>query len=217
MRGYWLRIAFGALVIFLVGYAGVWFFRTQVVDRVRSVTHSADPIRIPLAFLPFNVDGQRLGTFQRLTIDRETPEIVSAFHVRVKLADSIDPATLSGCRITTASPTQLDITEGFRCLGAEESDSGFVIFGEVLFRGAGNTMVSVPLLLDEAAASDLRHSAPEIARAQRDVARAEAQAARAEAERIRVEARIRTDSIAAAVRERVSPSSTPPPPPPGSP
>lgn len=196
MRGYWFRIGLGALAVFLVGYMGVWLVRSQIVDRAHRMTDSSDPIRIPLAFLPFNVDGERWGTFQRITITRESPQAVSGFHVRVRLADGIDPSRLEACRLTAVDLDRFDLADGFRCLVDTGADSGYVAFGEVMFRGPGGTMITVPLLLDEGTVRELRANGAELARTQGEVARAEAEAARAEALRTRMEVRVRSDSAA---------------------
>ncbi len=55
------------------------------------------PITIPLAFIPFKVDGKDLGTLSRLQILRSSPKQVEAVNFRVKLADSIGDERLSQC------------------------------------------------------------------------------------------------------------------------
>lgn len=215
MRWYWIRILAGALAVFLAGLAVVWLVRDNVVRPVGNLTRSADPIRIPLAFVPFMLDGERYGTFQRLTIARESPRIIQAFHIRVRLTDSIAPASLAGCRLTTASPTGFNLSEGFRCLTPDASDSGLVAFGEVRLVGQGSSETTVPLLLDEIAVQSLREAGEEVTRTQRELMVAEEAAAKAEAQRIRLEVKVKTDSIARAVRERVQDGARPPSAPPG--
>lgn len=182
MRAYWVRILFGAMLVFLVGYAGIWFGRTRIAPSARSLAHTAESIRIPLAFLPFHIDGERHGTYQRVVIDRSSPRGIRGFNVRVRLADSIDPESLSLCRLTPGSGGEVDLAAGFRCLDPEESDSGLVPFGEVLLAGAGTQLVAVPLLLPESAVRELRRGEQGLDRTQRDVVAAEAAAARAAAD-----------------------------------
>ncbi len=96
MRNYWLRIAFGALAIFGVGMV-LWSMIRAGRSRVEEVVHSDSPITIPLAFIPFKVDGRDLGTLSRLEILRRAPNQVEAVNFRVKLADSVDENTLATC------------------------------------------------------------------------------------------------------------------------
>ena len=96
MRTYWLKIAIGALAVFAVGMA----FRAAflaVKARVRAVARSSDPISIPLAFVPFRLEGERLGTFDRAVLIRKSPKQVSSIRLGVKLTDSAASSRLSGC------------------------------------------------------------------------------------------------------------------------
>ncbi len=70
MRNYWLRIALGAVAIFIVGMIGVTLAR-QGVGRVRHVVEGSGPISVPLAFIPFHLNGQKLGTVSRVVLLRE--------------------------------------------------------------------------------------------------------------------------------------------------
>jgi hypothetical protein len=212
MRAYWTKIFLGALAIFVVGYAAIAFARSRVVRPVRGMVHSTDPIAIPLAFIPFVVDGNRFGTFQRLTIDRETPRSLRAFRLRVRVPNTEDPTALAECRMTPVTAGRFEVADGFRCLGPEDSDSGLVPFGEIRLSTQSGTVVVVPLLLDEAIVTTLREEGREFARAQRDILRAEEAAARAQADRARAEARILADSIQQAVRERLQRPGGPPDP-----
>ena len=62
-----------------------------------AIAESDAPITIPLAFIPFKVDGRELGTLSRLQILRSSPKQVEAVNFRVKLADSIGDEQLSQC------------------------------------------------------------------------------------------------------------------------
>lgn len=96
MSRYWMRIIFGALGIFLVGTAAYYGVRSGK-QRVQRVVESDAPITIPLAFIPFKVDGKELGTLSRLQILRSSPKQVEAVNFRVKLADSIADERLAQC------------------------------------------------------------------------------------------------------------------------
>ena len=96
MRNYWIRIVLGALGVFAVGMA-VIFVARKVIAKAKTVAESSDPITIPLALVPFRLDGSRLGTFDQAVLMRKSPKEVSALHLSVKLADSAGAARLAGC------------------------------------------------------------------------------------------------------------------------
>ena len=96
MSRYWLRIVLGAMAIFLGGTALYYGVRSGK-RRVEQVVESDAPITIPLAFIPFKVDGHVLGTLSRLQIIRSSPKQVEAVNFRVKLTDSIGDDRLSQC------------------------------------------------------------------------------------------------------------------------
>lgn len=196
MRGYWLKIVLSAMVIFAVGYGAVWVVRTQV-SRVRHTIESSEPITIPLAFLPFVLDGEKVGTYRGVRIIRSTPKTVSEVHLRVRLADSVTAARFEGCRLTTQNRSSFSPEEGLRCLGAASSDSTLLPFGDVTFEVQGGERLVRPLLLDSAVVADLRERRAEAAVSQ--IGRHEAEAARARTE----SARRLGDSIRAAVEAKV--------------
>ena len=87
MRNYWMRIALGAAAIFVVGMIGVSLVR-RGLGTVHGVVHGSGPISIPLAFIPFQLHGDKLGTLQRVTLQREAPNRVTSVELEVKLSDS---------------------------------------------------------------------------------------------------------------------------------
>ena len=64
MQRYWLRIALGALAVFVLGMTAISIYRNGRA-KVEELANSADPITIPLAILPFQVDGDRMGRIER--------------------------------------------------------------------------------------------------------------------------------------------------------
>ncbi len=121
MRNYWLRIVLGALAIFGVGMV-LWSMVRAGRHRVEEVVHSDGPITIPLAFIPFKVDGRDLGTLSRLEILRRAPGEVEALNFRVKLADSVNENTLASCVMVAGSDGK-DIGKGntFTCSTAADT------------------------------------------------------------------------------------------------
>ncbi len=96
MNRYWMRIVLGALGIFVVGTA-VFYAARSGQRRVAAVVASSEPITIPLAFIPFKLDGRELGTLSRLQIMRSSPKQVEALNFRVNLADSVADERLGEC------------------------------------------------------------------------------------------------------------------------
>lgn len=201
MRAYWAKILLGAMVVFAVGF-GVVHLARGAIERKRSVFDSADPISIPLAFIPFTLDGQKVGTFRRLTILRDAPKVVARFDVRVQLEDGPPPSDLASCRLTTVEQGRFDIERGFVCLPAEPVDSALVEFGVVRFVGPDQTETLVPLLLDSTVVGEIRRSEHGIMEARRAISVEEGVAARAHARKMAEEARRRIDSIREAVPPR---------------
>src|SRR5829696_6387271 len=109
MRNYWLRILLGAVAIFSVGMVGVTLAR-QGIHRVRGVVEGSGPITVPVTFLPFKLDGERIGTIQHIRINRLAPKAVSSVNILVRLADSVPSSRLEPCLL---------IAEGFERLNAE--------------------------------------------------------------------------------------------------
>ena len=207
MRSYWFKIVLGALAIFFVGYGGVWFARTRIA-HVKHVIGSTDPITIPLAFLPFTLDGQRVGTFRRVTIRRDSPERVSGVDIRVTLTDSAAPLP-EGCRLTTADPHNFSPESGFRCAGSE--DSSLVEFGSIRVVRAGSEDLSVPLVLDSAMVSEFRQEGKGVGRTTDAFAGQEGAAAKAQVEQVRVRVQAKIDSARLRGRVKVEPVPEQPP------
>ncbi|HEY4648744.1 MAG TPA: hypothetical protein VIG95_06520 [Gemmatimonadales bacterium] len=199
MRNYWLRIALGALAIFIVGMVGVTLAK-QGVGRVRHVVEGTGPISLPLAFIPFHLNGQKLGTVSRVVLLREAPKQISAVQLEAKVRDSAVARGLAGCRLT--ANLDKDETRGdihirtgkravgvFTCLHAGDSAPGFQEFGRATFQ-PGN--VTVPLLLPDDMVNDLREGHFDDS----DVQDSIGAAAEARAESIGDAAEARADSIA---------------------
>ncbi|MEA2723293.1 MAG: hypothetical protein QOH59_1064 [Gemmatimonadales bacterium] len=164
MRSYWMRIALGAAAIFIVGMVGLSLVR-RGLGTVHGVVHGSGPISIPLAFIPFQLNGDKLGTLQRLTLQREAPNRVTSVELEVKLSDSLLARGLEGCRL--AANLESDTTRGpglnvhggpfkdgsFWCAKDDSTSEGLVEYGHAIFH-PGN--VKVPLLLSEGLVDELQ-------------------------------------------------------------
>jgi hypothetical protein len=207
MRWYWFKITLGALLVFGLGLAAVSAVRAGI-SRGRSVFESSDPISIPLALIPFTLEGREIGTFQRVVILRDAPKVISGVEVRIRMRDSAPGMDLADCRVTPTDRRNFDLHEGFICLRGEQVDSSLVAFGTIRFGGPEG--ITVPLVLDSAAVNEMRRQETAVTETR---ARITDQAARVEAERISTRVRLQADSIAKAVRSRVEQSTKAPVPP----
>jgi hypothetical protein len=154
MRSYWMRIILGALGVFALGMVGLTLAR-RGRDKVTEVVGGSGPLSFPLAFVPFQLNGSKLGTIERLVINREAPKKLSSVHIEVKLEDSLVAQGLAGCRLaanvgsdSTSPKGDINVREGqmgdhtfFFCAGA---DTTLVPFGTVTLSPGD---VTVPLLL----------------------------------------------------------------------
>jgi len=162
MRSYWLRILMGAFGIFAIGMIGISIFR-HGRSRVESVIASSEPLSFPLPFVPFQLNGSKLGTIERLTVNRDAPKKVSSIELQVKMDDSLVAKGLAGCRLAanvesdSSKPgdvnvhvDRLDQRTFFFCAS---SDSGFEELGSAKLSPGD---VELPLLLPEKLAEQLR-------------------------------------------------------------
>lgn len=204
MRNYWIRIAFGALAIFTVGMIGVTLAR-QGVGRVRGVVEGSGPIALPIPFVPFKLDGQKLGTLDKVVLLRDAPKRISAVELQIKLRDSVMARGLEGCRLAANFDAQHDrrgvnvnvgplSTGVFSCFHGNDSSAQLQEFGRAIFQPGG---VSVPLLLPNDLVDDLKQG--DFGSGDEDSV---ASAAQARADSIAEAADAQADSITAAVEQR---------------
>lgn len=136
MRGYWLRIALGAAAVFAIGMVLVSAF--DVGRRnVEAVVEGTGPITIPLAFIPLDLDGARLGTLRRVTIFRDSLQQPTRVEATVSLGDTAALARLAECilAIDTANAQGEVRPNQYRCLRpADTAGADLVAFGQLLIR-----------------------------------------------------------------------------------
>ena len=155
MRNYWLRILFGALAIFAVGMVGVTLAR-QGIGRMRNVVEGSGPITVPVAFVPFKLDGERLGTIQRIRINRLAPKQVSSVNIVVRLADSVPPSRLASCILVGEGFQDINSSTTFTCATPQDTvDQDLVSVGDVTVTNGGQ---SYRLLMPRDAVRELTDS-----------------------------------------------------------
>ncbi len=138
MQRYWIRIALGALGVFALGMIGISIYRNGVAT-VERVANSTAPITIPLAIMPFRLDGDRLGRIEEVQIRRDEPKQVSGVGLVVKMTDSAAARDRLGTCLLT-----IDVREpqqggpSFRCATPADSlADSLTTFGEVRFEPGG--------------------------------------------------------------------------------
>ena len=154
MRGYWIRIASGAAGVFVVGMAG-WYLIAGARSKVEQVIDSAVSLSIPLPFdlVPFKVDGDRLGSLKKLVIHRDSPKEVNWIELEAELNEVGQWAELVDCRLSIDDFEDLDENSSFAC--NTELPRGYVEFGEISFRGSGESLL---LWVPRDMAAELRHA-----------------------------------------------------------
>ena len=164
MRSYWMRIALGALAIFTVGMIGRALIN-HGIGSVKGVVEGSGPLSIPLAFIPFELSGNKLGTFERVTLERTAPRSVSSVRLEVKLADSALARGLEGCRLAanldkdSNGEHNINIERGrfaegtFWCAN-DAADTALVEYGQAVFRPGD---VTVPLYLPQGLVAELQN------------------------------------------------------------
>jgi hypothetical protein len=138
MRNYWLRIAIGAFALFGAGML-VWNVFDLGKRKVERAMRSSDPITVPLAFVPFTVNGTQLGTLRRVQLERSAPDRVTAIKFRVKLADSVTDARFADCMLIAGGRLE-DVSNAhtFACIpGADTVGRALEQIGEIETQGGG--------------------------------------------------------------------------------
>ena len=120
MQRYWGRIALGALAVFCVGMIVITMARHGLA-KVEALAKSDRPIGIPLALLPFRLEGGEIGTVRRLELLRSSPKTVTGIRLTVRLQDSSEVANLERCAVTLHDPQAFGGRDGFVCSSAADS------------------------------------------------------------------------------------------------
>lgn len=121
MKSYWWRIVLGALGVFALGMV-LWTAVRRGRDKVVEVVESDQPISIPLAFVPFTLDGQSLGTLNRVELVRSSPKDIAAVNFRVKLSDSVPDERLATCvLVARENLDHINPGRAFTCASAADT------------------------------------------------------------------------------------------------
>lgn len=177
MRSYWLKIGLGALGVFVVGMLLITVIR-RVTASAHHIAESSDPVSLPVAFVPFSVDSERLGTIKRVKVLRSAPDKVSGFELVVAPKSSAVPARLGECLLVLNTTDGFDPRTGFRCASPEDTAGGdLAAFGALRLLGDDTTY---PILVPGATVRDLAQHRSAQQQAESLVQDADSIAARAE-------------------------------------
>lgn len=157
MRGYWLKIAGGALTIFAVGLAVIFGFRS-LHHRVEGFVNGNADITIPLlGLVPLSIGPNRVGSIRRVEIHRDAPKHVSGFTVVARLDDSVDADSFDDCYFTVRDPARIDNKTTFACL--DSIPDGMHPFGTLQLGDSTDDAASVrPLLLTDQDIADVQNA-----------------------------------------------------------
>ncbi|HEX6091392.1 MAG TPA: hypothetical protein VFZ13_14650 [Gemmatimonadales bacterium] len=136
MRGYWLKIALGAAAIFAVGMIIVSAFDAGR-RNVEAVVEGTGPITFPLAFIPLNLDGAKVGTLRRVTVYRDSLQQPTRIEATISMGDTAGLARLAGCvlAIDSADASGNIRPHHYRCLSpSDTAGADLVSFGNLHIR-----------------------------------------------------------------------------------
>lgn len=155
MRSYWLKIAAGALTIFVIGLVVIHLFR-NVHQRIHGLVNGSGDLTIPLlGIIPLSIGNVRLGDLRQLEIHRDTPKHVSGFTVVARLDDSVDADQFDDCYFTLQDPTHVNVNSVFVCL--DSIPPGMRPYGTLQLGNSSDDNASVrPLLLTDQDINDLQ-------------------------------------------------------------
>lgn len=136
MKRYWLRIAAGAVGIFLVGMVLVGAGR-RGVDHVKHAVEQS--FRGLPGVIPFQVDNRRLGTITDVKMDGEASGDLPRIKLTVKLDSGLATTGLKDCSLIAANQQALASSEGLHCSAPSMPDS-LVEMGTVRFEPSGEVI-----------------------------------------------------------------------------
>ena len=139
MKAYWLKIALGALGIFVVGMVimgagrrGVSKMREALVNQ--SISFGADGA-------PFRLMGRQIGTLSRVELTPVARDGIPHIQLSVKLDSEASAADFSECALVVSEEGPRPNVDGLRCLDSSEAESGrFVEVGQVNLEPSGESL-----------------------------------------------------------------------------
>jgi len=192
LRKLWVRIAAPVVLLGGIGaIAGVTRAREMKAylrTFADSLEHGSGPLSLRVRFVPFYVDGERIGFVNTLHIARHEPGSVDSVLLEVDPRSDARVARAADCtlRLRTFDPGSFK-----RALSCESEPGNMIRFGSVRL-GEGSPAVALYLRPREHACAPWQKDREACRAARRDAmsdVQAEVDQVRAEAERIRVQVR----------------------------
>lgn len=145
MNRYWLRIALGIVLVFVLGVSGMAAVRKGKAEVNQFLAKAGTRIPLQLANLKFRFDGRSIGHIEGIDIRRTGPEDPGRVTFMVKLTDEESIDLVRDCTLTIDDLAHLNSRTGFRCADSAELEAGDLVkSGEVIFEPGA---VNRPLLL----------------------------------------------------------------------
>ena len=134
MNRYWLRIALGAVLVFVIGSAAMAAVRKGKAEVRQLLATASARLPLQLANLKFRFEGRNVGNVTGIDIQRTAPGDPGRVTVRVALADGENLDVLRNCSLTTDDLAHMDERVGFRCAAAAELGAGDLVeTGKIVF------------------------------------------------------------------------------------
>lgn len=143
MRSFWTKIGLGAVGVFVVGMF-IFTLARQGIGYARGLVRG-ESLSVPLAIVPFELDGIRQGTFRRVEVMGARADRAKRVRITVKVPSVREARALSECAVAVGADG-MGRGNDFACLSPEQVEAGdFVRIGDVVFQ-PGNLVR--PLLID---------------------------------------------------------------------
>ena len=156
MSRYWTRIGLGALLIFVLGFAGLTVVRRGSAEVRSFLATTARKLPLQLANLGFRLDGRRVGDITELEITRNGAADAGRITGQVRLTDAGARASLSDCALSMDEVRRDLKHTTFYCASQDELQSGRLVeVGEMRFEPGA---FARPLYLPEHHVSEWRRS-----------------------------------------------------------
>jgi hypothetical protein len=152
MKNYWIKIALGALAVFVCGMVVITIVR-KARAKITDTIEGTDPIPLPVAFLPFRLEGTKLGSLDKVVLLRDQPDQVSGVRVVVALTDTVHAEKFHDCLLVVDDVEHINEKSSFRCERGDTTGSQLAQFGYVRFKDSND---SVPLLLPAHSVEELK-------------------------------------------------------------
>jgi hypothetical protein len=137
MKRYWIRIALGALGIFVVGMVLVSAGR-RGVEKVSQLAME-HTVRLTRGVAPFQIDNRRLGTLTEVRMDPDRSQDFPFISLTVQLDSTVPRADLEDCILLASDLESVGDENGIHCSQGVSRDS-LVEMGEVTFEPSGEQL-----------------------------------------------------------------------------